>query len=159
MPPSPKPLQHLLREGPLFALKREALEQQSWLVMVKELLPESLRLACLGCVLKGDVLVIQMSSSSFATLLRFQAPLLLKALKDRKGKPLRTIEVRTHVGVLPRGREAPMRKPCPKTTSQHLRAYAEQAPSDDMAAALRRLVDTLERRGIPQGTIKKRDLV
>ncbi|NDG88131.1 MAG: DUF721 domain-containing protein, partial [Gammaproteobacteria bacterium] len=71
MPPSPKPLHHLLREGPLFALKREALEQQSWLVMVKELLPENLRLACLGCVLKGDVLVIQMSSSSFATLLRF----------------------------------------------------------------------------------------
>ena len=156
MPPSPNSLHHLLREGPLLALQREALEQQSWLERVRELLPERLRLACLSCVLKGDVLVIQMDSSSFATLLRFQAPLLLKALKDKRGKPLRNIEVRVHVSVLPRPREAPMRKPCSKTTAHHLREYAQQVASDDMAASLKRLVDTLERRGIPQGTAKKR---
>lgn len=146
MPRRPRPLHAYVRNSLPSALMRGLADQALWLRRVRAALPDALASQCHYCICKNGQLIIQVSSSSTATLLRFQAPALLERIAGMTSEPIKGIQIRNLL--------SPTFEPDPRqvanqpgaAASRHLLASAAERDGDEISAALARLGQTLDRR-------------
>ena len=124
-------------------------EQDRLVRAVQERLPAPLRTHCRHCIRKGDTLVIQIGSSSHASLIRFHAPTLLRSMNDDLGLQLRDIQIRN---LIPKGEPITNRraeKPG-DGSARHILEAASACESGDIRTSLLKLGATLSRLGKKQ---------
>lgn len=124
-------------------------EQEKLVRAIQERLPTPLRPHCRHCIRRGDTLVIQVGSSSHASLFRFHAPSLLRSMNDDLGLQLRDIQIRN---LIPR--VEPTAKPRVDRpiagSAKHVLEAAAACESGDIRTSLLRLGSTLSRLGRKQ---------
>lgn len=106
---------------------------------VNEVLPADCRDYCRPASYRNGVLKLQADSAAWATKLRFQQPLILNALKQRRGfADLRKIQVK----VIPNYDKPKIQvaaKPISAASAEHLRETADSIDQPELSEALRRI--------------------
>lgn len=127
-------------------------EQERLIRAVQERLPTPLRAHCRHCIRKGDTLVIQVGSSSHASIIRFHAPTLLRSMNDDLGLQLRDIQIRN---LIPKGEPTANRRTHSPVegSARHILEAASACESGDIRTSLLRLGSTLSRLGRKQSIL------
>lgn len=146
MPRRPRPLHAYVGSSLPPELMHGLADQERWLRLVRAALPEALASQCRHCIRKDGRLIIQVNSSSTATLLRFQAPALLERITAMTSETFTGIQIRN---LMPLTFELESRKvaSCPGTAARrHILESAATRDADEISAALARLGQALDRR-------------
>lgn len=148
MPRRPRPLHSYVRNSLPPEMIRSLANQALWLRRVQDALPDALASQCRYCMYKDGQLIIQVNSSSTATLLRFQAPALLERMAAKTTEPLKGIQVRNLIAATFEQEARQVAGSPGAAASRHLFASAAERDGDEIGAALRRLGQTLNRRAL-----------
>jgi hypothetical protein len=146
MPSKPEPPRLFLKDSVFQDIFRRIEIHAVLLRMVKEGLPSGLAKHCLDCVAREDGgLVIFTDSQAVASQLRFFAPSLLGKINVNLETPLKQVLVRNLSPEIPACAAVKPMKSASPSAIEAVIASSKAAPCDELAIALAKLGETMER--------------
>ncbi len=142
----PESTQQLLNHSTFLGLVRRIDLQAELLARVKKALPPSLGDHCLYCVAREDGrLVVFTDSPAWATQLRFYAPAILAAIRERDDFNIKEILPRNFPPTAAAAVPAKSMKTPPSDAIEMIKISSSAAPCPELGEALARLGAAMER--------------